>query len=215
MSKFPSTSIILMIISIITILSHGQYYKNVGNQSIDCYLSNCTLECGGPMTYSCGGAIINAQNSNIFVSCQYAYSCEWITIYAQNSTVYVNCSGPIYACRGMTIYAAEANSLIVNAITANAYKNVADSIIVCPRNNDCNITAHGSYGVLQDSIINGTLASKLFIVASAGMHAMYNSTIYCPSDYEPGPKYSNNAVCDIYVGGSYPMVYVKIYANEG
>eukprot|EP01084_Bolivina_argentea_P309901 536088_1 len=45
--------------------------------------------------------------------------------------------------------------------------------------------------------------------------AMKDANIYCPPDYLSGTKYTNNAICDISVNGSYSLMGTKIYANEG
>ncbi len=91
--------------------------------------------------------------------------------------------------------------------------SVRNSNIVCPENKHCNITVNGRKALVA-STINGTLGSKLFILAS-GERVMMNSIIYCPPDYEPGPKYSNHGLCNIYNDGVAGMNVVTIHANEG
>eukprot|EP01084_Bolivina_argentea_P109897 196328_1 len=180
-------------------LCHSQYYycgtiNGCSYQNMYCNSTNCTVDCIRN-TYACRDLIINGGNSNVVVNCQYR------------------------ACGNIKIYAKTAKSLIVNN-DINDPDNVQYTYIECPQNTYCNITATNAGSALYSTIINATIGSKLFIKAY-GFAVMQNTKIYCPPDIDPGPQYTNDAICDISVLSNPNSAYdramdnVRIFANEG
>eukprot|EP01084_Bolivina_argentea_P156890 273398_1 len=193
----PFLLTILIINSFMCIsMYNAQYFNCSGDYTLStrtqspCYnkIMNCSYDC----TILCG-----------------YYACHEATINGGNGNVYVNCYGK-EACNYIDINAKTANLLRVNAI---GYYAIAFGTIKCPQNKHCNITVNGEY-VLYRTTINGSIGTKLFITGN-GQVVMHSAYIYCPPDYLSGIKYTNNAICDISVNGSYSLTGTKIYANEG
>eukprot|EP01084_Bolivina_argentea_P282375 483337_1 len=128
----------------------------------------------------------------------------------------IECIGD-WVCVGAIINGEGNGSVIVNCKGSNA---CYATYINCPKNKYCNITGNG-WNALEDTTITGSIGSKLFINGTGydefgiGYQVMPGANIYCPTDYLPGTKYSNDAICDISVNSDWSLEYAHIYANEG
>eukprot|EP01083_Nonionella_stella_P033325 91223_1 len=213
LQKFlPFVSLLILLLPFTAIVqTHAQHFNcNSGscaqetlvcdqdNESID-----CIVDCDGDVT--CYNIIIHGGAGNVNVSCLGYYACGGATILGAKGNTFIDCHGEA-ACEysrvnmdqpPLVLHSPQQN-LIMNA---TGYWVLSHSKIQCFSTEYCNITATGRRVLDTAAIYGNVIDGTKLIINARGDEAMIANNIYCPTDHTRGPRYSDDALCNIYAGG--------------